>query len=75
MKKSHITLIFLLFLSIETFAHSEIRNSTVKNGIGLGSVIAIVISWSRNKSVLLAILHGLLGWLYVIYYSINLKNQ
>jgi hypothetical protein len=36
-------------------------------GIGLGTLIAVVVSWSRNKSILLAILHGLLGWLYVIY--------
>jgi len=36
-------------------------------GIGLGTIIAVVISWSRNKSVLWAIIHGILGWLYVIY--------
>lgn len=36
-------------------------------GIGIGSVLAIVISWSRNKSILWAIVAGLLGWLYVIY--------
>ena len=36
-------------------------------GIGLGTIIAVVVSWSRNKSILLAILCGLLGWIYVIY--------
>lgn len=36
-------------------------------GIGLGTLIAVVVSWSRNKSILLAIVHGILGWLYVIY--------
>lgn len=36
-------------------------------GIGLGNIIAVVISWSRNKSILWAIIHGILGWLYVIY--------
>lgn len=36
-------------------------------GVGLGTIIAVVISWSRNKSVLWAIIHGILGWLYVIY--------
>jgi hypothetical protein len=35
--------------------------------IGLGTVIAVVVSWSRNKSILWAIIHGILGWLYVIY--------
>lgn len=37
------------------------------SGIGLGTIIAVVVSWSRNKSILWAIIHGLLGWLYVIY--------
>ena len=35
--------------------------------IGLGTIIAVVVSWSRNKSILWAIVHGILGWLYVIY--------
>jgi hypothetical protein len=39
----------------------------VAPGVGLGTIIAVVISWSRNKSVLWAIIHGILGWLYVIY--------
>jgi len=36
-------------------------------GVGLGTIIAVVISWTRNKSILWAIVHGILGWLYVIY--------
>ena len=36
-------------------------------GVGLGTIIAVVISWSRNKSILWAIIHGILGWFYVIY--------
>lgn len=36
-------------------------------GIGLGTIIAVVVSWSRNQSILWAIVHGILGWLYVIY--------
>jgi hypothetical protein len=36
-------------------------------GIGLGTIIAVVVSWSRNKSILWAIIHGFLGWIYVIY--------
>lgn len=42
--------------------------STVKSGIGFGSALAITISWSLNKSVLWAIIHGIFSWLYVIYY-------
>ena len=36
-------------------------------GVGLGTIIAVVVSWSRNKSILWAIIHGILGWFYVIY--------
>jgi hypothetical protein len=42
-----------------------------KVGIGFGTALAISISWSINKSILWAIAHGVLSWLYVIYYAIN----
>ncbi|MEP6615283.1 MAG: hypothetical protein ABJA57_01830 [Ginsengibacter sp.] len=44
-------------------------------GIGLGTIIAVVLSWSRNKSILWAIIHGILGWLYVIYIIIVGKKD
>jgi len=37
---------------------------------GIGSVLAIVISYTTWHSVLWALLHGFLGWFYVIYYLI-----
>ncbi len=58
------------------FAHTEgndIQHTVIKNGIGLGSVLAVVTSWDRNKSILLAILHGIFGWLYVIYFALTQK--
>ena len=65
-------LFFSLFLtSSELFAESEkndIRSKAIDGGIGLGSIIAVVASWSRNKSILWAIVHGLLGWIYVVYF-------
>ncbi len=39
-------------------------------GFSLGTVIAVALSWSVNKSILWAIIHGFLSWLYVIYYFI-----
>lgn len=36
-------------------------------GIGFGSALAITISYTTNKSILWAILHGLFSWFYVIY--------
>jgi hypothetical protein len=43
---------------------------TIKTGITFGTALAMVISWSVNKSVLWAIFHGILSWVYVIYYVI-----
>ncbi len=40
-------------------------------GIGFGSALAITISWSVNKSILWAILHGLLSWIYVVYFALT----
>lgn len=42
-----------------------------KAGIGFGTALAIAISWSQNHSILWAIVHGLLSWIYVIYYAIT----
>lgn len=47
--------------------------TAAKAGIGFGSALAIVISWSANGSIFWAIIHGLLSWIYVIYYAI--QNQ
>jgi hypothetical protein len=47
------------------------RTEVVKSGVSFGSALAIAISWSANKSILWAILHGLFSWLYVIYYWIR----
>ncbi|GAA4511984.1 MULTISPECIES: hypothetical protein [Sphingobacterium] len=74
MKRTIFTL-FALLLVATCFAQSSAANDftqTVRNnGIGLGSAIAVVASWDRNKSILWAIIHGILGWLYVIYYAIT----
>ncbi len=45
--------------------------SAAKAGIGFGTALAITISWSVNKSILWAIIHGALSWLYVIYYALK----
>ena len=46
----------------------------VNDGVGLGTVIAVVVSWSRNRSILWAIFHGLCSWLYVIYFALTEGN-
>jgi hypothetical protein len=40
-------------------------------GIGLGSALAVAISWSQHESVLWAILQGFFSWFYVIYYVLT----
>jgi hypothetical protein len=42
-----------------------------KAGIGLGSAIAVAISWSLHQSILWAIIHGFFGWFYIIYYAVT----
>lgn len=44
--------------------------SVARAGIGFGTALAIAISWSANKSLLWAVIHGLLSWIYVVYYAL-----
>ncbi|WP_339659466.1 hypothetical protein [uncultured Polaribacter sp.] len=78
MKKLNLTILSLLFISLQCYSQetgsSGLGNTIIKNGIGMGSVIAIVISWDRHKTILYAIVHGLFGWLYVIYYALFLEK-
>ena len=34
-----------------------------------GSALSMILSWSRNASILWCILHGFFSWLYVIYFA------
>jgi hypothetical protein len=42
-------------------------------GLGLGMVLAVVISWTvgHPHSIVWAIIHGMLGWIYVIYFVVT----
>lgn len=64
-----------LIYSKRLFENNKVGNvivgnngDTVKHGIGFGAALAIVISYVKWQSIGWAILHGLLGWVYVIYY-------
>ena len=52
---------------------SNSSRSSVSSGIGIGTVLAVIISWSVNKSVLWAVIHGMFSWFYIIYYFIAIK--
>ena len=77
MKKQTYLLTFLLLIATLTVQaeDSSFNKSILKEGVSLGSVIAAVISWDRNKSILLAIVHAVLSWVYVIYVALTRKSQ
>ncbi len=45
----------------------SIRVEGAKYGVSFGSALAIAISYSYNHSILWAIIHGILSWIYVLY--------
>ncbi len=43
-------------------------------GLSFGSALAMIISFTVNKSVAWAILHGIFSWVYVLYYVLLVKG-
>lgn len=48
----------------------QTSRNLVRTGMSFGCALAMVISWSANKSILWACGHGLLSWGYVVYYAV-----
>ncbi len=46
------------------------RRTVISNGISFGSALAIVLSYVQNGSILWAMFHGLLSWVYVVYFIV-----
>ena len=46
------------------------RMEGAKYGVSFGSALAIAISYDTNHSILWAIIHGILSWLYVVYFGL-----
>ena len=46
-------------------------NSAVTSGVRIGVVMAFVISYSMWQSFWWMFLHGIFGWLYLIYWGIK----
>ena len=72
----------ILNVSVEELIYGEEReeeHKTVvrqvtkhaKEGVGFGTVLAMVISYVKWQSIGWAILHGLFNWVYVVYYIIK----
>ena len=47
--------------------------TVTSSGISLGAALAVVCSWQRNRSILWAVLAGILSWFYVVYFAITRK--
>lgn len=47
------------------------RTEIIRHGASFGAALAIAISWSVNKSILWAVIHGVFSWFYVIYYALT----
>jgi ABC-type Fe3+-siderophore transport system permease subunit len=79
MNKIKLTTIFILLFTIDCYSNNNgndsIKNTAISSGIGMGTVLAVVVSWERNKSILLAFLHGIFSWLYVIYFALTRKAE
>lgn len=43
----------------------------MNTGISFGCALAMAISYTENRSVLWAILHGIFSWLYVVYFLVS----
>lgn len=55
---------------------SDRRNVTyTRSGIGLGGLLAVILSWVVNHSVVFCILHFICGWFYVIYWCIEYSSR
>ena len=46
-------------------------NTATSSGISMGCALAMILSYSINKSILWAVIHGIFGWFYIIYFAIN----
>jgi hypothetical protein len=48
----------------------NVRIEGAKYGASFGSALAIAVSYSNNHSLVWAVVHGILSWVYVIYFAI-----
>lgn len=51
------------------------KKSSGPGGVGLGSVIAALVSWTQWHSILWAFLHGICGWIYLIFWGLGLTES
>ena len=57
------------------FPIAAVGNPVSISAITLGSVLAVVCSWERNKSILWAILASIFSWFYVFYFALTREDR
>ncbi|SKB62963.1 hypothetical protein SAMN05660776_2235 [Salegentibacter holothuriorum] len=79
MKRFYYIFLLLILISFDAYSFSdntsEVQRSVISNGISLGTVIAAITSWTRNRSVLWMIIHGIFSWFYVLYFVLTRKKS
>lgn len=59
-------------MSLHTdYESDDVATKALTGVIRFGSMLAIAISWTANKSILWAIAHGVFSWGYVIYWALK----
>lgn len=48
---------------------SQERSISVSYGLSMGAALAMICSYSVNQSIIWAIMHGILSWIYVLYFA------
>lgn len=44
---------------------------TIERGLSLGAALALTMSWSLHHSIFLALVHAVMGWLYVFVWIVT----
>ena len=52
------------------FKRYRYSRTRLTSGISMGSALAMILSYVEHRSIIWAIISGLLSWVYVIYYAI-----
>lgn len=49
---------------------ADYSRAAVSNGISMGTALAMILSYSVNHSIIWALIHGVLSWIYVVYFAL-----
>ena len=56
---------------IKKVIHKHNNTEHITKGLSFGAALAMIVSYVKWKSIGWAVIHGLLSWIYVIYYIIK----